>query len=269
MLYKRTMDGVTVAAERPSLFEYEAAPKRPVCSLRGKPVSPEQAFEIIRRTEVSFHYIEEIKSHPDYIHAWNLWVEYFRDGPLEHRQGWVLTDGTLGLDFTAIDKFPTMDEMLEGIPGVAKAFPYLDFILTISNWEEMPRTAWDRWFHNEHVPFEQKEWDENFHEAIDVGIWVHDGMIELLDRERAVWKYREYADKYEVDDRKRFVHEYHGRPVDPTINKEYLLKCVRAYGVDPAKLTGWNGKPLDLTKWGEKKLNKAGDSEGHALCVSR
>ena len=236
MLHKFNVDGINVVTEDPDLMEYSSATRRPVCRLRGKPVTPEQAFEIIRRTEGSFRDIEGIGDHPDYVHAWNLWMSYFRSGLTEVKEGWVLTDGTVGLNFLPINKYPVMEELLEGIPAVVKAFPYLDFVLVVTNWDEMPNSVWDSFFHHREVEFEQEEWDENFYEAIVLGIWVHDGVVELLRRERAVWKYREYVEKYEDPDRKRYVHEYHGRTADPGLNEEYLHRCIRAYGLDPIKL---------------------------------
>ena len=236
MLHKFNMAGINVVTEDTDLLEFSSDARRPVCRLRGKPVTPEQAFEIIRRTEASFKDIKEIKEHPDYIHAWNLWMSYFRRKMQDPKEGWVLTDGTVGLDFLPIDKYPEMEELLEGIPAVVKAFPYLDFVLVISDWDEMPKSVWDSFFHHREVEFEQEYWDENFYEAIRLGIWVHDGMIELLRSERAVWKYREYVEKYEDTDRKRYVHEYHGRTADPGLTKEYMYRCIRAYGMDPIKL---------------------------------
>ena len=77
MLHKSVLEGVTIASENPWLFESYTDAKRAFCRLRGKPVTPEQALEIIRRTEYSFGKIVEISEHPDFIDAGNLHMNYF------------------------------------------------------------------------------------------------------------------------------------------------------------------------------------------------
>ena len=51
-----------------------------------------------------------------------------------------------------------------------KSFPYLDLVIGITNWDEI---SWDE--------------DDTFEKAIQMGIYVHDKCIELLNKQNA-WR---------------------------------------------------------------------------------
>ena len=71
--------------------------RRPYYRMRGVPVTREQAFDIIRRTDNFFHYeIDAIRYHDDFIGGinfdnWLIMKNHYPDG-----YGWIHADGTVG-----------------------------------------------------------------------------------------------------------------------------------------------------------------------------
>ncbi|MDE7274907.1 MAG: hypothetical protein K2N95_18005 [Lachnospiraceae bacterium] len=53
----------------PDGLEYDGSVRRPYYRMRGKPVTEEQAFELIRRTDNFFREIDEIRRSDDFVSA--------------------------------------------------------------------------------------------------------------------------------------------------------------------------------------------------------
>jgi len=112
---------------------FNSSVRRPYYRMRGKPVTEEQAFEIIRKTD---HYDYDtcrpihdriMKGRVENCHFKNLWFDKHHY-PLQY--GWAHPDGTIGIN-SITDRFPTFLEFLRELLAYQKAFPFLDFTVGI------------------------------------------------------------------------------------------------------------------------------------------
>lgn len=209
--------------------------RRPYFRLRGKSVTKEQAFEIIRRVDRFFNSIDDITSHDDFINCLNFRCniipnEYFGDATW----GWIHTDGFVGVnDFTF--KYPKENEfVVEWVKYLAE-FPFLDLMIVITNWDEIPPEVWYKMF--DELSYTCKYWDaddeynEAFLKAIQFGIHVHDNKIELLNRKEAHIRYIEYDALYGTQ-KARCSADYNDVNGIFEADLEYVRRCIEAYGFD-------------------------------------
>ena len=165
--------------------------RRPYYQMRGRSVSREQAFDIIRRTDNFFNWdMETIGNRKEFVRCINFdnWLIMKNHYPKGY--GWIHADGTVGAN-AITQKWPTLKEFVEEWFYKLKAFPYLDLVIGITNWDEI---SWDE--------------DDTFEKAIQMGIYVHDKCIELLNKQNAWAKYQEYDEKYGADP-ERFETDYY------------------------------------------------------------
>ena len=117
-----------------------------------------------------------------------------------------------------------------------KSFPYLDLVIGITNWDEI---SWDE--------------DDTFEKAIQMGIYVHDKCIELLNKQNAWAKYQEYDEKYGADP-ERFETDYYQKNGIVQVDEAYLRKCIESYGLDPDEELSkvrpyiWKGEIMEENK---------------------
>ena len=64
--------------------------------MRGKPVTKEQAFELIRRTDNFFAGINEIRYSGDFVSAVNFSNHLIHKNHFPQGYGWIHADGTVG-----------------------------------------------------------------------------------------------------------------------------------------------------------------------------
>lgn len=79
--------------------------------------------------------------------------------------------------------------------------------------------------------YEYEDWDERFYESVEIGIYVHDKVIEILSPEKAVAKYKEYATLYEKN-REMYIHDWYKKHGIGQVNLTYLKRCIESYGLD-------------------------------------
>ena len=222
---------VIISAEKEDNRNVEGV-RRPYYRMRGKPVTKEQAFEIIRRTDNFFgDEIEEIEQHEDFLGCINFdnWLIDKHHYPQGY--GWVHTDGTIGSN-AITQKYPTEEEFIIEWAEKLMAFPYLDFIIALTWWNEAPVIENNILSRDE---FETNSYDKLFLDAIGLGIYVHDKKIELLSRKATIEKYKEYDSLY-GHPREKFVSDYYERNNIIQVDLPYLKRCIEAYGLDAEKV---------------------------------
>ena len=106
--------------------------RRPYYRMRGVPVTREQAFDIIRRTDRFFEYVSAVCNHKDYIGCMNFdnWLIQKNHYPTGY--GWIHADGTIGAN-AITQKYPTVREFIEEWYKLLYAFPYLNLIPTATS----------------------------------------------------------------------------------------------------------------------------------------
>lgn len=196
--------------------------RRPYYRMRGVPVTREQAFDIIRRTDRFFYfYVSAVCNHEDYIGCMNFDNCLIQEDHYPTGYGWIHADGTIGANATT-QKYPTVREFIEEWYKLLYAFPYLDLIIAVTWWNEGP---WD----------DEMVSEEEFCKEVAVGIYVHDRKLEILNPSDTIAKYTEYNKCYGTSPEK-FEREYYERYKTEQANPEYLRKCIEAYGLDADKM---------------------------------
>ena len=222
----------------------------PYFRMRGKPVTEEQAFDIIRRTDNFFCVYMDRKYRPEGlisgIMLGNAW--FGTNGGDTY--GWVRPDGIVGLNRNTW-KYPTEEGVLYEVLPLKETFPYLDFMIAVTDWDECPdyvralrRCDFDDALSREDYP--------DFPEHIVYGIWVHDDKVELMAPERAREKYLEYNRLYGGADEAIFTWSYYeDRSIHPA-DFEYLCRCIRSHGLDPDEVLAeyvWTSGGLTLKRF--------------------
>ena len=195
--------------------------RRPYYRMRGVPVTREQAFDIIRRTDRFFDYVSAVCNHKDYIGCMNFDNWLIQENHYPTGYGWIHADGTIGAN-AITQKYPTVREFIEEWYKLLYAFPYLDLIIAVTWWNEGP---WG----------DETVSEEEFCKEVAVGIYVHDRKLEILNPSDTIAKYKEYNKHYGTPPEK-FEPEYYARHKIKQVNPAYLRKCIEAYGLDADKM---------------------------------
>ena len=242
--------------------EWKSPFKAPYYRMRGKRISEEQAFEVIRRCDDIFGRIEEkgIKNAPDYLPA-QMPVVNFKMSKFIGDYGWVHPNGIVGMNdsvggyyspsWNETRKEPDTEMLIEEWTMYAKCFPFLDLVVAITGWDQKcPKrqeehdkiladyndgkiTLEECWAAEHESTFIDYE-RNGFEDAIQIGVWVHDGTVEILNAGRACEKYLEYERLYEEPYTRIYMPEYYKRFQPDFCGDDYLYKCLRAYGIaDP------------------------------------
>lgn len=204
--------------------DYDSNTRRPYFRLRGRPVTEEQAFEIIRRIDRFFESNDLIQ---DFVDTCNFpnWLVNANHYP--RGCGWVHPDGLIGMNGIT-GKYPNVTEFVDEWLSKLNAFPYLDLVIAVTDWDEIPSDLWGV-SRNKRRDFELPEYDKDFYKAIETGIWVHDKTIQILTPNEAVEKYKEYDALYGKD-RDRFRSMYYEENNIYEIDDAYLKRCIEANG---------------------------------------
>lgn len=164
--------------------KYDAFCKYPYYRLRGKPITPEQAEEVILNTE-------------------------YRDRTaLIALRTIAAYDGTVGAN-SCLTKWPNIYELFCDTLRLKLDFPYLEYIAVITGWPEIPNCN-----RSERYPFVYGEYNDytdtvcqaELHEDnIEFGIWSHDNKIEFIDPSSTIKVYRQYDSLYDDSSLKTFL----------------------------------------------------------------
>ena len=213
--------------------------KYPYFQLRGKPVSKEQAYDIIARTDIEFKCLEyraytDEKIDTDAM----LYLKHFSNNWFSHNQfpflvGWCHPDGTIGVNDTG-HKYPDFDEVLLDLVQIVNAFPYLEFVIAFTTWYELSPTCQER-FDNDKIKesfeeFQRKQVEianQELEAGVVMGYYIHDSIIEIIDKEDAYRLLNEYKEKYGKDE--IVYHDlYYGELVPSPITYDMLNSCINA-----------------------------------------
>ncbi|MBR0365443.1 MAG: hypothetical protein IJH94_01400 [Clostridia bacterium] len=259
----REVDGVKVIADSKELLTFKCSARRPYYRMRGKSVTKEQAFEIIRRTDNFFNDILSTEP-PDYIGCLNFDNWLIEKNHFPQGYGWIHTDGTVGTN-AITQKFPKSEEFIEEWSDLIKAFPYLNLVIAITWWDEISpteheiRREWNDIKNRFGIygDFEKEDYDDEFYDAIEIGIYVHDNTVELMSPERTREKYREYVELYEDKNRDKYVSKYYDKNGIVQVDIEYLKRLIICNRLDPDSILteerSYRWKDIDE---GEREMNK-------------
>lgn len=210
----------------------------PYYQMRGKPLTEEQAIDVISRTDGYFQY--PFKS-DNYIGTVNFHNHWF-DDTFPH--GWVHPGGIVGRNFNT-SKYPDLEELLTEFLRYARAFPYLDLVVGITSWEGMPdkkRSLLDMDCFGKpplllvsKMKYDELKYtdcdEEEFLDHLEIGVWLHDKKVEIMSPARTAEIYTEYSKKYTVDDTRVYYWEYYDDFQPDVITLDFLKKCLAQNGI--------------------------------------
>ena len=237
--------------------------RRPYFRMRGRPVTEEQAFDIIRRTD-NFFYWDMYEYRLEGLAADGFVLEnsWYCPKDRPHLCGWVRPDGIVGMNRSTL-LYPAEEDFLNSVLPLKEAFPYLDFVIAVTDWNACPECVWDILrkatetikgsadeiltredadLHRElldvasrafSLAYAREEDYPDFPGHIIYGVWVHDDKVELTAPARAREKYLEYNRLYGGADEAVFTRRYYDdRNLHPA-DFAYLQRCIRSHGLDP------------------------------------
>ena len=217
----------------PGTEQYDTNVRRPYYRMRGKSVTPEQARDIIRRTDAligsfDWHFgernlpQEEKIRNGDYVGSMNFNQWWFMRNHLPTHYGWSHPSGLIGCN-AITQKYPDFCEYLAELLQWKTAFPYLDLTIAVSWWDECP-SYW-RDTRDDYMEY------PDFCENLEIGICTHDNVIEFLNPENAARRYLDYEARYGAADPKVYVPEYYQDRKLLVCNNDYLIRCLMDYGM--------------------------------------
>lgn len=202
---------------------YNTYVRRPYYQLRGKPVSEEQAAEFIQRTDFAFRDCDYSEEKP-YFYLINMDSDLFSDSG---SNGMVHPSGVVGMN-GIMGKYPNFCELFSEFVGLAMEFPFLDFVLAVSDWNEIAPEEWDEICTD---GYERPSSYPNFTKNLEIGVWVHEGKVEFLSPDNASKKYKEYEKLYGEKDAEIYCNKPYG---DPEL-AGFFVECLEANGVGGEK----------------------------------
>lgn len=202
--------------------------RRPLVLVRGKPVTVEQAMQLITGEEPLFREPSDCECGGfDRRETRGVLKNIFYRSGYDWLSTWVYTDGTIGGDLISLERYPELDEILPDYFHLARTYPFLDLVISYTTYDE----SCCYWCETKELseckckdcrPYLEKiilydggEWNRNpdfeelyfrswlgSHVKSDVGdsveltIWVHCGKTEILFGEKAAAKFKEYNRLY-------------------------------------------------------------------------
>ncbi|MCI8375316.1 MAG: hypothetical protein HFI29_07775 [Lachnospiraceae bacterium] len=126
--------------------------RRPLILYRGRPVTKEQAVELVAGEEPLFGEGSDNMKWDDPrkcsgVLGALLWR---RNRPLS---SWIYMDGTIGGNFVSKVKYPDLDEFLPDYMHLAERYPFLDMVISYTNYDE----SCCFWCSNGNTPYEGYE----------------------------------------------------------------------------------------------------------------
>lgn len=215
--------GITLAWQG-EYEEYQNTPRKPACWTRGKPVTPEQAFEIIRATDTFFIFSEQTVS------TYMLSTDWFQS----FDYGWCRPDGRIGVD-DITGKWPCGDDVIEDGTTLLSVFPFLDLVGII--WDSDEESG----FFPEKIEADPPQVEWGFH--------FHDNTIELLESKTAWERFCDYQTRY-GEDPLTYMRGYNEKAGESWVDIDYLKRCLQANGLPDAmvKYSRFSDKERPLRK---------------------
>lgn len=208
-----------------SKFKFPKATRDTPYYLRGKPLTPMQLFDAICHTECTFvgyllkHFTD---NDPEdlywYYYSDTTYTSCFEKG----YQSWLHADGSIGLNDT-LDMNLSVNEIIDMFAEIATLCPYLEFIVGFTAYNSEANEEQD-------TP------------VLDWGIWIHNSVIEVLNKERTQEIYDKYDSYYINRDTNFKIIEGE----EPICDFEYFKQCLEYLDLD-------NDSMLSKYSWDDDK----------------
>ena len=199
--------------------------KHPYFRMRGKRVTKEQAFDIISRESVD-------KRNQFIKRAENIIEEspalQFTEIKLHHTsrfdwiRSWIDPDGAVGETNYCAWKYPDGLRLMEEHMLNAKRYPFLKYVIVYTMHDAVSRED----LYYEDGIFHDIE-DTIFWGGFEYALWVHDGGVERVDRDKAKELYELYQSEYPCEE--MFMRDDWNKYIKPYLDEEYVLRLSKAW----------------------------------------
>ena len=199
--------------------------KHPYFRMRGKRVTKEQAFDIISRESVD-------KRNQFIKRAENIIEEspalQFTEIKLHHTsrfdwiRSWIDPDGAVGETNYCAWKYPDGLRLMEEHMLNAKRYPFLKYVIVYTMHDAVSRED----LYYEDGIFHDIE-DRIFWGGFEYALWVHDGGVERVDRDKAKELYELYQSEYPCEE--MFMRDDWNKYIKPYLDEEYVLRLSKAW----------------------------------------
>lgn len=241
--------------EEDNLRKWSTYVRRPYYRLIGKPVTEEQALEIIARTDrfwsgVAYWDNKELFNNvaDKLVYTYTPMNAYWFYNLYPSQHGFVKPNGNIYGDGIT-DKYPDVNELVEEFLNLTKAFPYLDFVMAVTTWDEVPDSVWDiAWEESGLEPWEKPELWKDFISEIDIVFHVSNSRVKVLTKKTGQKLYREYEDKYLDKSDMTFYDGYAHKNRILTCDETYMKKMFDYYKLEGEAVEAYLQKTKDYYK---------------------
>ena len=199
--------------------------RNPYFRMRGKRVTKEQAFDIISREseQKRDHMIkrtEKIVEESPALQFGEIRLHYASG--LGWVQSWMDPDGAVGETNYCAWKYPDGLRLIEEHMLNAKRYPYLKYVIVYTMHDARMRED----LYDIDVVFHDID-DTIFWGGFEYALWVHDGGVERVDRDKAKELYEEYQSEYPCEE--MFMRDDWNKYIKPYLDEEYVLRLSKAW----------------------------------------
>lgn len=167
----------------PDLYTWRVPIGRAGTALRGKPVTEEQAFNIISRTDEYFRYKDREED--------LVYTSTISNSLISYGYGWINKNGELGID-SYTHEYPNIGIIISDAYELLYNFPYLNLVIAYTDYEEERDTSL-----------------KAFYRSIKLVVHLQENNIKVLTGSEAVKLYKKYAKQYEYKNKfKELDKEY-------------------------------------------------------------
>lgn len=196
--------------------------RKPYFKVVGKPITPEQAAEFIKRTDEIIPELFEIWKHSEkYYVSYDikdeskyLELSSIKTSMYTSNISIVRPDGIIDMDGISKCKYPTYSDFLYDMRKLAKNFPFLDFVIAVTCWNEQSPFEWNR---------------DDIYRAIHTCIWVHEGKADWFYKKGGPEKFKEYMGLYHNENDNLNGNQWQLNV--GTDKVEYFKKILPYYGI--------------------------------------
>jgi len=199
--------------------------KHPYFRMRGKRVTKEQAFDIISRESVDKrnHFIKRAENIIEESHALQFTeIKLHHTSRFDWIRSWIDPDGAVGETNYCAWKYPDGLRLMEEHMLNAKRYPFLKYVIVYTMHDAVSRED----LYYEDGIFHDIE-DRIFWGGFEYALWVHDGGVERVDRDKAKELYEEYQSEYPCEE--MFMRDDWNKYIKPYLDEEYVLRLSKAW----------------------------------------
>lgn len=172
---------------------YMGNTRRPYFQMRGKKITKDQAYEIIKNECYVYSYREDVPAPNDPVDG-NMDLEILKLSGCNWIKTWVDFNGNVGTNDITGYKYPIKTDLIEEHSEIAKRYPFLEYVIIYSDFNEVNWDVFDA-FNDIMPPFYVMKLND-FLDHFSYAIYVHEGTATVVTKETAIKLYNDFQSQY-------------------------------------------------------------------------